>query len=235
MLTRLPPAFRACWPGPTWCRCTWRSVQSPQGLVDASFLAAMRPGALFVNVARGGLVNEDALADALDSDHLGGAALDVRADEPPSAGRLERNEKVVLTPHVAGLTDEAQARVVEMLAGDLSAVLQGDEATHPAGCGAFPSANPLLDDSQLRRQPPPAIGSLPAYGWCTAERPGARRRPPGVGVHPFEIRLGGPVSARGEPALRSADWFAAPGKLGFYHRSHTKSEGLSNEVRQVVR
>jgi D-3-phosphoglycerate dehydrogenase len=108
------------------------------GLVDAGFLAAMRPGALLVNVARGGLVNEDALADALDSGHLGGAALDVRADEPPPAGRLERNERVVLTPHVAGLTDEAQARVVEMLAGDLSAVLQGNEATHPAGCWRVP-------------------------------------------------------------------------------------------------
>ena len=43
------------------------------------------------------------------------------------------------------------------------------------------------------------------------------------------MRLGGPVSTRGEPALRSASWFAAPGKLGFYHRSHTKSEGLSND------
>ncbi|MHB1536439.1 MAG: hydroxyacid dehydrogenase [Acidimicrobiales bacterium] len=112
------------------------------GLVDADFLAAMRPGALLINVARGGLVDEEALADALDSGHLGGAALDVRANEPPVPGRLEQNEKVVHTPHVAGLTDQAQARVVEMLVGELSTVLDGAEAEHAAGRWRVPRRRP---------------------------------------------------------------------------------------------
>lgn len=102
-------------------------------MVDADFLGAMRPGALLVNVARGGLVDESALADALEAGRLGGAALDVRVDEPPTPGRLERCERIVFTPHVAGLTAQSQERVVRVLAGDLAAVLGGGEASHPAG------------------------------------------------------------------------------------------------------
>jgi D-3-phosphoglycerate dehydrogenase/(S)-sulfolactate dehydrogenase len=104
-----------------------------QMLVDARFLGAMKPGALLVNVARGGLVDEDALADVLEAGRLGGAALDVRSEEPPVLGRLERSERVVLTPHVAGLTVESQRRVAEMLASDMEAVLLGREAANPAG------------------------------------------------------------------------------------------------------
>lgn len=103
------------------------------GLIGASALASMRPGAFLVNVARGGVVNEDALADALESGHLGGAALDVRSSEPPVAGRLEKLRSVVLTPHVAGLTTEAQDRIGAMLADDIRRVLGGEEAAHPAG------------------------------------------------------------------------------------------------------
>jgi len=103
------------------------------GLIGPAALAAMRPGAFLVNVARGGVVDEDALADALESGHLGGAALDVRSNEPPVPGRLEKLRTVVLTPHVAGLTAEAQDRIGAMLADDIRRVLGGKEASHPAG------------------------------------------------------------------------------------------------------
>jgi hypothetical protein len=66
----------------------------------------MRPGAIFVNVARGGLVDEAALLAALESGHLSGAGLDVYATEPADPGSaLVRDPRVVATPHVGGLTE----------------------------------------------------------------------------------------------------------------------------------
>lgn len=102
-------------------------------LVDGAFLRRMRPGAYLVNVARGDVVDEDALADALDAGLLAGAALDVRAHEPPEPGRLERHEHVLMTPHVAALTEEAQAAIADLLAGELDRVLDGAAAAHPVG------------------------------------------------------------------------------------------------------
>ena len=76
-----------------------------RNLFDARAFAAMRPGALFVNVARGGLVDEAALLAALESGHLGGAGLDVHAVEPADpASPLVRHPRVIATPHVAGVT-----------------------------------------------------------------------------------------------------------------------------------
>ena len=74
-------------------------------LVDARFLAAMRPGAVLVNVSRGGLVDEGALLAALDSGHIGAAGLDVLATEPAAADHPFRTHpNVVLTPHIAYLS-----------------------------------------------------------------------------------------------------------------------------------
>lgn len=76
------------------------------GMFDAAAFAAMRPGALFVNVARGGLVDEPALLAALESGQVGGAGLDVFAREPlPPGDPLGRHPRVLATPHVGGLTD----------------------------------------------------------------------------------------------------------------------------------
>ena len=88
--------------------CHLPATEETRNLVDASLLATMRPHALLVNVGRGEVIDEGALADALEAGRLGGAALDVRATEPPVPGRLEQLDSVVLTPHVAGLTDESQ-------------------------------------------------------------------------------------------------------------------------------
>ncbi len=101
--------------------------------VNATFFARMRPGALFVNVGRGGLVDEVALIESLSSGHLGGAGLDVREFEPPNIGELEHDERVLFTPHVAGLTGAAQERVTEVLAADVRAVLGGGCAAAAVG------------------------------------------------------------------------------------------------------
>lgn len=103
------------------------------GLVGPDFLAAMKPRSILVNVGRGEVIQEDALVNALESGHLAGAALDVRALEPPVNGRLERLPQVVLTPHVGGITTQSQRRILDAVADDVSRVLGGQSARHAVG------------------------------------------------------------------------------------------------------
>lgn len=91
------------------------SVNVPKAdrpVIGAAELAAMKPSAILVNTARGGVVDEEALVDALRGGRLAAAGLDVFADEPPPPGSpLLSLEQVVLTPHVAGLTAECAERM----------------------------------------------------------------------------------------------------------------------------
>ena len=81
-------------------------------LIGASELARMKPTAIVINTARGGLVDEDALAATLGEGRLAGAGLDVFASEPPSSDHpLFASSRVVLSPHSAGLTQECAARM----------------------------------------------------------------------------------------------------------------------------
>jgi phosphoglycerate dehydrogenase-like enzyme len=105
--------------------CHLPATEETRHLVNADLLARMRPGALLINVGRGSAVDEDALVAALRSGHLGGAALDVREHEPPRPGELEIMDNVILTPHVAGITEQSQDRILRVLAGDICAVFDG--------------------------------------------------------------------------------------------------------------
>ncbi|WP_299842247.1 hydroxyacid dehydrogenase [uncultured Jannaschia sp.] len=88
-----------------------------RGMIDAKVLAAMKPGAVLINAARGGVVDEAALCEALRSGHLGGAALDTFAQEPLGADNpFAGVPNLILTPHIGGVTVEANARVSEMTA-----------------------------------------------------------------------------------------------------------------------
>lgn len=109
------------------------ATEDTRGLVDKAFLGAMRPHAFLVNVGRGEVIDEAALADALTSGQIAGAALDVRATEPPSPGVLETLDNVVLTPHVAGITRQSQERIIDILASDLEALFNGADAPHAVG------------------------------------------------------------------------------------------------------
>lgn len=101
--------------------------------IDATVLSRLRPSAILVNVGRGEVVDESALADALRDGRLAGAALDVRAAEPPGPGPLDDLPNVIYTPHVAGITEGSQQRIAAILAEDIAAVLAGNSATHAVG------------------------------------------------------------------------------------------------------
>jgi len=88
----------------------------------------MRDGAVFVNVGRGKVVDEDALIDALRSGKLGGAALDVTAKEPlPPESPLWELENVIISPHTAALSWHENERIVELFAENLRRYLRGEE------------------------------------------------------------------------------------------------------------
>jgi D-3-phosphoglycerate dehydrogenase / 2-oxoglutarate reductase len=113
--------------------CHLPATEATRNLVGARLLAQTKPTALFINLGRGEVVDEDALADAVEEGRLAGAGLDVRAEEPPTRGRLERLGSVVLTPHVAGITEQSQARILQVLADDIRSVLAGGEARNAVG------------------------------------------------------------------------------------------------------
>jgi D-3-phosphoglycerate dehydrogenase len=96
-------------------------------LFNGRAFGAMKRGAFFINTARGGIVDERALQAALESNHLAGAALDVRELEPPlKESPFEKMDNVILTPHIASFTTEAQTRTVEAVAADIDRVLRGE-------------------------------------------------------------------------------------------------------------
>ncbi|MDH5540596.1 MAG: hydroxyacid dehydrogenase [Rhizobacter sp.] len=92
-------------------------VDSTRGLFDAARIASMKPGAVLVNTARGGIVDEMAVAAALQSGQLGGAALDVFDQEPLAAApHFEGCPNLLLTPHIAGVSRESNERVSGLIA-----------------------------------------------------------------------------------------------------------------------
>jgi len=99
-------------------------LAATRGLMDAARIAAMKPGAVLINTARGGIVDEAAVAAALRSGHLGGAALDVFEHEPLAADHpFAGCPNLLLTPHIAGVTAEANERVSLLIADKVLEVL----------------------------------------------------------------------------------------------------------------
>jgi phosphoglycerate dehydrogenase-like enzyme len=97
-------------------------------LLGRAELESMRPGAILVNTSRGGLVDEEALADLLRAGRLGGAALDAFADEPPAPGSpLRGAPDTVLSAHIGACTHEANRNMGVMVAEDVLRVLRGEQ------------------------------------------------------------------------------------------------------------
>lgn len=97
-----------------------------RGLIGAREIALMRPTAFLVNTARGEVVDEPALIAALQAGRIAGAGLDSFAEEPPVASPLWQLPNVILTPHVAGVTEDARRAVSIMTAENLLAFLRGE-------------------------------------------------------------------------------------------------------------
>lgn len=103
-------------------------TERTKGLIGEAELALMKPDAILVNMARGGIVDEGALSDAVGNGRIGGAAMDVFTSEPiPEDNPLlhcRRPERLLLTPHVAWASGEAMARLVDGIAENIRAFLQ---------------------------------------------------------------------------------------------------------------
>ncbi len=123
--------------------------KSPEtaGLIGRDLLAKAKPGIRIVNAARGGIVDEDALLEALESGQVAGAALDVFATEPPLGSPLLGRPDVVVTPHLGASTAEAQDKAGVTIAEQVVAALAGELvpfAVNVAASGASETVRPFL-------------------------------------------------------------------------------------------
>jgi D-3-phosphoglycerate dehydrogenase / 2-oxoglutarate reductase len=107
-------------------------TKETRNLIGREALGLLKPTAVLVNTARGGIVDEAAVAEALTAERLGGAGLDVVVDEPLKATHpLNGVPNLVLTPHIAGVTEEAMMRMAQHSAEDILRVLRGEPPKFP--------------------------------------------------------------------------------------------------------
>lgn len=105
-------------------------TDATRGLIGKRELEMAKPSVRLINCARGGLIDEQALLEALNEDRVAGVALDVFVEEPPGAHPLLRHPKVVATPHLGASTTEAQAEVARQAAQQVLMVLRGEPAPY---------------------------------------------------------------------------------------------------------
>lgn len=114
-------------------------TEQTRGLLNRERLALAKPGVRILNVARGGIIDEEALAEAIEQGHVAGAALDVFAVEPlPADSPLRRSDKIILTPHLGGSTVEAQEKVAEDVALQVLDVLNDRPARYAVNAPIIP-------------------------------------------------------------------------------------------------
>ena len=100
-------------------------LDSTYHLLDAQKMSTMKKTAKIINTSRGGVVDEDALYDALKNGSLGGAALDVFEKEPAIGTKLTELDNVILTPHIGAQTKEAQSLAANVIAEKIVQILRG--------------------------------------------------------------------------------------------------------------
>jgi D-3-phosphoglycerate dehydrogenase/(S)-sulfolactate dehydrogenase len=102
-------------------------------LINLERLKMMKPNAILINVGRGEIVNEDDLSIALEQKLIAGAGLDVRESEPSDGSKFAQFPNVVLTPHIAGITNESQARINQILADEITRKLSNQPLQFAVG------------------------------------------------------------------------------------------------------
>lgn len=96
-----------------------------KGMIDGRFFAMMKPSAFIINTARGGIIQEEALHEALVSGKIAGAGLDVLCDEPPLANNpLVNHDNCIITPHIAWTSYEARKKLIQTVADNISAFIK---------------------------------------------------------------------------------------------------------------
>ncbi|WP_094226512.1 phosphoglycerate dehydrogenase [Methanolobus psychrotolerans] len=103
-------------------------TKETRNIIDAEEFALMKSNARIINCARGGIINEEALADALNSKKIAGAAIDVFVNEPPFESPLLECKNLIATPHLGASTEEAQINVAVSVAEEVVSVLKGGTA-----------------------------------------------------------------------------------------------------------
>jgi D-3-phosphoglycerate dehydrogenase len=153
-----------------------------RGLLGAERLGLMKPGARLINCARGGLVDEAALAVALDEGRLAGAALDVLEHEPPPEGHpLLGRDNVILTPHLGASSHEAQRNVAVDVAEQIATFLEDDVARNAVNAPALPAS--------MRRELAPYLLLAERMGSYLAQRMDAP-------IRKVEFTLAGEVASK---------------------------------------
>ncbi|GAA3230804.1 MULTISPECIES: 2-hydroxyacid dehydrogenase [Nonomuraea] len=110
-----------------------RATPETIGMIGAAQIAAMPPGSVLVNCARGALLDYDAVCDALDSGHLFGAAMDVFPEEPiPPGSRLLTTPNLIMTPHLAGASKQTAMNAASIVAADVARYVRGEPLAHVA-------------------------------------------------------------------------------------------------------
>ena len=116
-----------------------RLTDETRGMIGAAQIARMPGSSVLINTARGGLLDYEALCDALESGHLGAAALDVYDEEPPPASsRLFEVPNLVLSPHIAGATRETAHRAASIAAAEVGRYARGEELANPVNPEVVP-------------------------------------------------------------------------------------------------
>jgi len=133
-------------------QCEYLTVHTPvndqtRGIINAERIQKMKKGVRIINCARGGIVDEDALADAIESGQVAGAALDVFCSEPPTGSRLLEFPNVLTTPHLGASTDEAQEMVAVEAAEIMTGFLLRNEVRH--AINMVPISGAEMDDMRM--------------------------------------------------------------------------------------
>ena len=162
---------------------------STRNLIGATQFQRMKHGVRIVNCARGGVIDEAALASALESGQVAGAALDVFAEEPPTNRLLLDNRRVVLTPHLGASTEEAQVAASLEVAQQVIAVLEGRPVRYAV------NAPVILPESLVALGPYVALGEKLGYVMAQLlDRP----------LRSVEIVYGGQIAEMDTTAVKSA-------------------------------